>query len=84
MNQCSEHGTSFGGGCGINEKLESLYSGSPIYLMSNIYQVTSQCGLNASMEDFYLPLREVSWFGVTFASGAFLASRGGMGYLYDG
>lgn len=58
MNQCSEHSTSFGGGCGINEKLESLYSGSPIYLMSNIYQVTSQCGLNASMEDFYLPLRE--------------------------
>lgn len=22
--------------------------GSPIYLMSNVYQVTSQCGLNAS------------------------------------
>ena len=28
--------------------LESLYSDSPIYLMSNVYQVTSQCGLNTS------------------------------------
>ena len=28
--------------------MESLYSGSPIYLMSNVYQVTSQCGLNTS------------------------------------
>ena len=27
--------------------LES-HIGSPIYLMSNVYQVTSQCGLNAS------------------------------------
>ncbi len=28
--------------------MESLYSDSPIYLMSNINQVTSQCGLNSS------------------------------------
>ena len=31
-----------------SKKLESLYSDSPIHLMSNIYQVTSQCDLNAS------------------------------------
>ena len=31
-----------------SKKLESLYSGSPIYLMRNVYQVTSQCGLNTS------------------------------------
>ena len=47
MSRCLGRGSSCGR-CGVSNLLESHISESPIYLMNNIYQFTSQCGLNAS------------------------------------
>ena len=47
MSRCSGHGSSFGR-CGISDFIGESFKNSPTYLMSNIYQVASQCGLNAS------------------------------------